>query len=126
MAGHLTGPPPRGRNLVLTRREARELVALIRDDNGDADEQTLSRIADRLRSPARTATGAERAWAAITNIVVELDDTDTEALLDLIDHDRPDPALDRVANGIAAALTRRRKPRNGPATGRSHPNRPQP
>lgn len=106
------GPEPA--SLVLDVEVAEELVALVRDEPGDADEELLDEVLDSIEAAAPHVPGPDQRRAATGRaVVIEIRDAGASALRTLI---RQDKAVDqerlrRIGERLTGKLRRARAKR---------------
>lgn len=94
--------------VVLTPRQIWELLDLVNDTPGDADEEVLDAVASKLRSPrVFTRTSASRYQGRLLALTTE----EHEALVTLVEDDvtPPDDVIEAVAARLLALVPERGK-----------------
>ena len=98
--------------VVLTPRQIWELLDLVNDTPGDADEDVLDAVAAKLRSP-RSFTRASA--AKYQGRLLALDPDQHAAILELVENDvtPPDPVVEDVATRLSALVADRKRSDQG-------------
>ena len=97
--------------VVLTPRQIWELLDLVRDEPGDADEDVLDAIEAKLRNPRQfTKASASKYQGRLLVLSAE----EHEALLDLVIDDRtpPDAVIETVGQRLEGLVPDRRRKRD--------------
>src|SRR3954454_1618904 len=103
-----TTTDPELRGVVMTPRQIGDLLDLVNDTPGDADEEVLDAVASKLRSPrVFTRTSASRYQGRLLALTTE----EHEALVALVEDDvtPPDEVIEVVGARLVALVPERGK-----------------